>query len=145
MLNIGLGHPRFLTDLNLFVQIANLIIIFVSIHFKNKGRPKHHGAMMGIAVVLHFLTFILVMGPIFSNHFTFFSIETNLLLVQTTWFHAVPGAVALIMAILLVMIWVISPSKTAGCYKRKSVMDITLVLWLFSLTFGIVTYILFYL
>lgn len=146
MLSIGLGHPRFLhTDLNLIIQILTMVIILVSLYFKKKGKLKHHGAIMGIAVVLHALTFFMVMGPIFSESFTFFSTETSLTLVQTTWLHAIPGAIALLLAILLVGFWVINPSNIASCFKRKRIMDITLTLWLFSLAFGIVTYMLFYL
>ena len=99
---------------------------------------------MGIAVVLHVLTFVLVMGPIFADQFSFFSSEISLPLVQTTWLHAIPGAIALILAIFLVAIWAVKPSNIAGCYKRKRIMDITLLFWLFSLAFGIVTYVLIY-
>ena len=145
MLNIGLGNTRFLhTDLNLLIQIVTIIIIMVGIYFKKKGKLKHHGATMGIAVILHFLTFVLVMGPIFAQNFSFFSSEMGLPLVQTTWLHAIPGAIALILAVFLVVIWAVKASNIAGCYKRKRIMDITLLLWLFSLVFGIVTYVLIY-
>ena len=100
---------------------------------------------MGVAVVLHVLTFVLMMGPRFSEAFTFFSTEISLTLVQTTWLHAIPGAVALILAVFLVGMWAVQPSNNAACFKRKRIMDVTLVLWVFSLVFGIVTYILFYL
>lgn len=142
----NIGYTRLLhTDLNLLTQIITIIIIILGIYFKKKGKLKHHGATLGIAVILHFLSFILVMGPIFSETFTFFSSEIGLLLVQTTWLHAVPGAIAIVLAIFLVLIWAIDPSNIAGCYKRKRIMDTTLVLWLFSLAFGIISYILFYL
>ncbi|PVX24348.1 MAG: hypothetical protein CW691_08040 [Candidatus Bathyarchaeum sp.] len=145
MLGIGLGHPRFVhTDLNMLTQILTLIIIFVSLYYKKKGKLKHHGATMGIAVIVHILTFVLVMGPIFSESFAFFSSEIDLALVQTTWLHVVPGTIAIILAIFLVVKWAINASNTAGCYKLKRIMDITLLLWLFSLAFGIATYILIY-
>ncbi|MBT8171377.1 hypothetical protein KJN74_00700 [Candidatus Bathyarchaeota archaeon] len=137
----GLSHA----DLNLLIQIISMIIIFVSLYFKRKGKLKLHGTVIGIAVVIHALTFILIMGPIFSESFTFFSTETSLILVQTTWLHAIPGAIALLLAVLLLILWIINPSNTLACFKRKRTMDATLVLWLFSLAFGIVTYILFYL
>jgi uncharacterized membrane protein YozB (DUF420 family) len=146
MLGIGLGHPRFLkNDLNLLIQILTLAIIFVSIYYKKKGKLKHHGATMGIAVILHILTVVSVMGPIFSQSFTFFSTQTGLALVQAVWLHAIPGAIAILLAILLIVMWAIQPSNTAACYKRKRIMDVTLVLWVFSLVFGIVTYALIYL
>jgi uncharacterized membrane protein YozB (DUF420 family) len=146
MLSIGLGHPRFFpTDLNLLAQVITLIIILLSLYYKKKGKLKLHGATMGLAVILHVLAFVLVMGPIFSQNFGFFSTETSLSLVQTTWLHAVPGAIALILAIFLVAIWAVHSSNVAGCYRRKRIMDVTIVLWVFSLVFGIATYILIYL
>ena len=145
MLSIGLGHPMLLnTSLNMLTQILTIIIIFVSLYFKKKGKIKLHGTSMGIAVILHLLTFVLVMGPIFAQNFSFFSSEMGLPLVQTTWLHAIPGAIALILAVFLVVIWAVKASNIAGCYKRKRIMDITLLLWLFSLVFGIVTYVLIY-
>lgn len=146
MLAIGLGHPRFIhTDLNLVLQIIILAIIFVSLFYKRKTKFKAHGATMGLAVILQILAFILVMGPTFFNNIDFFSTETSIPAVQTAWIHAVPGTIALLLGIFLVARWAVKASNVAGCYKRKRIMDITIVLWIFSLVFGIVTYVLFYL
>ena len=146
MLSIGLGHPRFLhTDLNLLTQLLTLAIIFVSLYYKRKGKLKRHGATMGVAVILHLLTFVLVMGPIFSEYFSFYSTAFGETLAQVTWLHVVPGAIALILAIFLVAIWAVDSSNVAGCYKRKRIMDVTLLLWMISLLFGITTYVLTYL
>jgi uncharacterized membrane protein YozB (DUF420 family) len=145
MLSIGLGHPMLLnTSLNMLTQIITLIIILVSLYFKKKGNMKFHGTSMGVAVVLHALTFVIVMGPIFFENFSYFSTEMSTPLVQTTWLHAIPGAIALVLAIFLVAVWAVKPENIAGCYKRKRIMDITLLLWLFSLAFGIATYVLIY-
>lgn len=146
MLAIGLGHPRFLhTDLNLILQIVTLAIIFVSLYYKKKGNFKRHGMTMGFAVILHVLSFIVVMGPNFFNYFDFYSGSTSIGAVQAAWLHAVPGAVALILAIFLVSRWAVNASNVKGCFKWKRVMDVTLLLWVFSLLFGIITYALFYL
>jgi uncharacterized membrane protein YozB (DUF420 family) len=140
--SIGLGHPRFiLTDANMIIQI----MILVSFNYLKKGKLTQHGILMGLAVILHFLTFVSVMGPIFNQNFEFFSTETSFLLVQTTWLHAIPGAIALLLAIFLVGKWLIHASVTASCYKRRRIMDVTLIFWLTSLMFGIVTYVLIYL
>jgi len=145
MLAIGLGHPRLpQNDLNFLTQIITLAIIVLSLYFKKKGKIKQHGATMGVAVILHVLTFVLVMGPIFYQNFEFFSTETSFPLVQTTWLHAVPGALVLLLAIFLVINWAVHASDVAPCYKRKRIMDVTLILWVFSLAFGIATYILIY-
>ena len=146
MSSIGLGHPRFLhTDLNLLTQILTLAVILVSLYYKRKGKLKHHGATMCVAVILHVLTFVSVMAPIFFEYFSFYSTEFGNSLAQVTWLHVVPGVIALILAIFLVAMWAVNSSNVAGCYKRKRIMDVTLLLWLISLVFGIATYVLTYL
>lgn len=145
-MSIGLGHPfLFNTTLNLGLQLATIAIIFLSLYFKMKKQYKKHGTLMGIATILHVLTFLLIMGPIFFENYSFFSTETSLIYVQTNWLHAVPGAITLILAIFLVLRWAINSSKIEGCFKRKRIMDLTITLWMFSLIFGIATYVFIYL
>jgi hypothetical protein len=146
LLAIGLGHPRFLhTDLNLVLQITILAILFVSLFYKRKTKFKAHGVTMGLGVILQILAFILVMGPTFFNNLDFFYSEASVPAVQTTWIHAVPGAIALLLGIFLVARWAVKTSNVTGCYKLKRIMDVTIVLWILSLVFGIATYVLFYL
>ena len=145
MLSIGLGHPfLFNTTFNLLLQIITLGLIFLSLYFKIKNNYKIHGTTMGIALILHVLTFLLIMGPIFFDNYSFFSTETSFNYVQTTWLHAIPGAMALVLGIYLVLRWAINSSNIGGCIKRKRIMDLTLLLWMFSLVFGIATYVLIY-
>ena len=120
------------------------LIIVIGLVYKNKRKFKIHGGIMGIAVILHVLSFLLVMGPIFFRNFESFVTYTSYLEVQTTWIHAVPGAIAMIMGIVLVGAWALRPSNIAACSRRKRLMDITVLLWLISLIFGIATYLVFY-
>jgi len=145
MFGFGLEHPRVpQIDLNLLFQIIILAIILVSLLYKKNGKIKLHGTTMGIAVVIHVISYVLVMGPSFFQSFTFFSTETGITGVQTAWLHALPGAIALMLGVFLVAIWVVKPSNVAPCYKRKRIMDVTIITWIISLIFGIATYILFY-
>lgn len=145
MFEIGLGHPRLIqTDLNLLLQVVTLIIIFVGLFLKKSGKVKFHGATMGIAVLLHVLSLIVVMGPSFYQSSEFYLGQTGIQGVQTAWLHAIPGGLAILLGVLLVALWAVKPSNTAPCYKRKRIMDATLVLWLISLVFGVATYVLFY-
>jgi len=145
MFAIGLGHPRPIeTDLNLILQIVTLIIIFASLFLKKSGKVKLHGATMGIAVLLHILSLIAVMGPSFSQSIEFYIGQTSFLGVQTAWIHAIPGGIAILLGVLLVALWAAKPSNIAPCYKRKRIMDATLALWLISIVFGIATYVFFY-
>ncbi len=133
------------TDVNLILQVVMFIIIVIGLVYKNKRKFKIHGGLMGIAVILHVISFLLVMGPSFSEGYDFFTTATSELGVQTTWIHAVPGAIAMIMGIVLVGAWALRSSNIAACRRMKRLMDITVLLWLVSLIFGIATYIVFYL
>jgi uncharacterized membrane protein YozB (DUF420 family) len=131
-------------DINLTLQIITFAIIVISLVYKNKNKFRTHGILMGIAVILHVLTFLTVMGPIFFGYFSDFVEYISYPEIQTTWIHAIPGAIAMVMGILLVGLWAMKPSNIAACSRRKRLMDITVLLWLVSLIFGIATYILIY-
>ncbi len=128
------------TDINFILQIVMFIIIAIGIFYKIQRKYKIHGSIMGIALVLHIISFAAVMGPSFSKIYNY----TSDFGVQITWIHAVPGAIAMILGIILVTAWAIRPSNIAGCIRRKRIMDVTVLLWLVSLIFGIATYLSFY-
>jgi uncharacterized membrane protein YozB (DUF420 family) len=132
------------TDINLILQIVMFAIIVISLIYKNKMKFKIHGVLMGIAVILHVISLLAVMGPSFSAGYEYFTTSTSDFGVQTMWIHAIPGAIALILGIILVGTWASRPSNIAACSRRKRIMDITTLLWLVSLIFGIASYIVFY-
>jgi uncharacterized membrane protein YozB (DUF420 family) len=131
-------------DVNLILQIAMLLIIFTSWLYKKRLRFKIHGTLMGIAVSLHVVSFFAVMEPLFSAGFSYFTTATSELVVQIVWFHVVPGAIAMVLAIFVVSTWALKPSNLAACRRKKRLMDVTVLLWLVALMFGIATYIVFY-
>jgi uncharacterized membrane protein YozB (DUF420 family) len=133
-----------ITDLNLIVQIASFILVLGSLAYKIKGNFKIHGSIMGVAVLLHFITFLVAMGPSFVGNFTFLMTETLLTGVQTLWAHVISGALSLVLGIFLVTMWVPKASNIKPCFGRKRIMDATAILWTISLAFGIATYISFY-
>ena len=132
------------TDINLVLQVVMLIIIVVGLVYKSKRKFKIHGGLMGIAVILHLISLFAVMLPSFNDGYDYFTTATSELGVQTIWIHAVPGAIALILGIVLVAAWALRPSNIASCSKLKRIMDITTLLWLISLIFGIAAYVVFY-
>ena len=132
------------TDINLIIQIVMFIVIVVGLVYKSRKKFKIHGALMGIAVVLHLISFFTVMLPSFNNSYVYFVTATSDLGVQTMWIHVVPGALSMALGIFLVAAWALRPTNIAGCSKRKRIMDITILLWFISLIFGIASYIIYY-
>ena len=138
-------NAALITDINLLNQIIAFILILIGLGYKTKGKFRNHGLMMGAAVILHLISFLIAMGPSFLNGFQFFTTDTSLTGVQTMWVHAVTGAVALALGILLVIAWIVRVSDIKTCIRKKRFMDVTILLWSISLIFGIATYLLFYL
>ena len=137
-------NALWITDLNLLVQIIAFFLVIIALVFKTKGKFKNHGSMMGVAVFLHFLTFLIAMGPSFVGGFTFLTTETMLVGVQTLWVHIISGALSLVLGLYLVLAWVPKLSNVKPCFGRKRIMDITIFSWAISLIFGIASYIAFF-
>ena len=134
-----------ITDLTLLVQIAAFILLLSALVYKAKGKFKIHGSMMAVAVLVHFISFLIAMGPSFIGGFDFFITETLQFGVQTLWVHAVSGALSLALGFFLVVAWVPKMPDVKSCFSRKRIMDTAALLWAISLVFGIATYIAFYL
>ena len=132
------------TDINLTVQIVMLIVIVISLVYKNRRKFKIHAELMAIAVILHLISFLAIMLPSFNYSYNYFVTTTSNLGVQTMWFHLIPGAASMILGIFLGVAWVLDPINFAACSKRKRLMDITILLWFISLIFGIASYLLYY-
>ena len=131
-------------DINLILQIIIFLLLIIGLVYKKKRRFRIHGSIMAIAVILHAITFLTVMVPPFLEGFNYFITETSDFRVQMTLAHAVPGVMAMILGIVLVEMWAVRPSNIVTCSRRKRFMDVTTVLWLVSLIFGIATYYAFY-
>ncbi|UCC58196.1 MAG: DUF420 domain-containing protein [Candidatus Bathyarchaeum sp.] len=132
-------------DINLILQIIMFLLLIIGLIYKKKRKFRIHGSIMAIAVILHVITFLTVMVPPFLEGFNYFITTTSDFRVQMTLAHAIPGAIAMILGIVLVEMWAIRPSNIATCSKRKRLMDVTALLWLVSLIFGIATYFAYYL
>jgi len=143
---LGIFSPNsaLVTDVNLLIQILSFVIISIGIGYKTKKNYKIHGMLMGSGIILHIVFFVVAMWPSFSGAFNFFTTSTSLLGVQAMWIHAIPGLITLILGLFLVVSWLLHVSNISSCFKKKRIMDVTLISWLASLIFGIVTYLSFY-
>jgi uncharacterized membrane protein YozB (DUF420 family) len=133
-----------ITDLTLFIQLAAFILLLVAMVYKTKGKFKIHGSVMGVALIVHFISFLIAMGPSFVGGFGFLTTETLQFGVQTLWVHAISGALSLALGFFLVFAWISKISEIKACFRRKRIMDVTILFWSISLIFGIATYIAFY-
>lgn len=131
-------------DINVIIQVVMFLIFVVGLVYKTKRKIKMHGKLMGVAVILHILSFLIVMLPTFYAGVDYFIIATSDIRAQTTWIHAVPGAIAMILGVFVVGAWALRPGNIVACSRKKRLMDIVTLLWFISLIFGVATYMVFY-
>jgi uncharacterized membrane protein YozB (DUF420 family) len=130
-----------LATLSLVLQIVTLIILGLGISAKVLGRFFLHGSVMFVAVIVHAVSFLLVMGPSLfsligeSRLFSDLSTEVS----ATILVHAGLGVIAEILGIWLVFSWRFRP-PSGTCMGKKLIMRSTLVLWISALLLGIWIY-----
>jgi hypothetical protein len=132
------------TQLDLVLQISILALLAVSMAFSWKKKMRYHGYTMVAAVVLNIISFAAVMGPAWDN----VGEGSTGTLGVVGLAHVATGGLAFLLSILIAGVWVLSmlffkPTDLPmfmRCYTQKSPMWITLLLWVTSLTLGIVLF-----
>jgi uncharacterized membrane protein YozB (DUF420 family) len=133
-----------INDLSLLVQIVSFVLVLLSMAYKAKRKWALHGSIMGAALVLHFINFLMVMLPSFMSHSSLYATGASYVFVQTLWVHAISGALVLFLGFFIMIEWIPKPSSLKCCFRRKRLMDATVLLWTISLAFGIATYVALY-
>ena len=136
----GTGAPL-TVDLTLIAQIAAFVLVAIAMVCKFKRKWKPHGFIMGGALVLHLINFLVIMVPLFMTNFGLYTTGTSFVFVQTLWGHAISGALALLLGAFITLAWVPKPSSLKHCFRRKRLMDATVLLWAISLALAIITYV----
>ena len=133
------------TDVDLLLQVFAFVFFVLSYVYFRKWRFRLHVSLMGFAVAVNLFSFLWFMGPVFYRHFiSFFSTRLSDPGVITTWIHVFPGTITLALGSGFFVTWGLQHSKIAMCSRRKRLMKITGLLWCVSLTFGVATYLMFY-
>ena len=128
-------------DLTLVAQIIAFALVSVAIAYKFKRKWKLHGFLMGGGLILHLISFLVVMVPMFMTNFSLYVTGTSFLFVQTLWVHVITGALVLVLGFYITLVWIPKPSSLKHCFKRKRLMDATFLLWAISVAFAIATYV----
>ena len=128
---------------SLALQIAVLVLLFVSIPLKNRKKYRQHGIVMASAIVLHLVTVVGVMGPSFRISFSSPGIVLFEMPVIISLIHVASGLVAVALGIWLVASWHFK-TDLKNCFSKKKIMRPTFVLWIVSALLGIFMYSIFY-
>ena len=130
-----------LATVSLVLQIVTLLALAFGISAKLLGKLFLHGSIMFVAVIIHAVSFLLVMGPSFfsmiSENVLFSNLPTELSVAILA--HASLGIIAELLGIWLVFGWRFKPAVKI-CFGRKPIMRLTLALWVSALLLGVWTY-----
>jgi uncharacterized membrane protein YozB (DUF420 family) len=129
------------TDFNMLLQIIIVIVLLIGLYGR-KRKVKTHTGIMIAATLAKFAAFLAFMGPIFFENLTFFLGPTYGGL--SYLFHAFTGMITLALAFGLIISWATHASNLVPCYRRKRLMDVTIILWVTSVIVGIIGYVLVY-
>jgi hypothetical protein len=135
-----LGKAPFASDIGLFLEIAVTVLLFVGrFGFARRGRTRAHGFALASAVLLHFVSVLVIMIPSFvvstSILFNGFSSPAIIL----TWIHVPLGLTVLAIGLFLVFEWQFR-MPNSKCYKRLGLMRPLWLLWMFILILGYLIY-----
>ena len=135
-----MDYYQIVATLSLAIQIVVLVLLIRAVWLKRMKNLRQHGITMIIAVVLHTLTILTWMIPSFSNLFTpSGSLNLADMLTMAIMGHAFTGFVAAILGIWMSASWRLKADMKT-CFGKKSFMRVTIILWLISLTIGIILY-----
>lgn len=138
-----MGIIVLIATLSLIVQIVTLSIVVSGYIMKRKLRFIQHGKLMLIAVIMQFISFLLIMGPAFfiivENGFA----QKPILLSTVTIIHASLGGITLATGIWITGSWHLQTS-IVNCVKKRKIMRYLIITWILALTMGITLYMLTY-
>ena len=137
---MSMGYYQLVATVSLVIQMAVLVLLFVSIWLKGMKKFRQHGIAMLTAVVLHTVMILAWMIPSLSSLLgSPGGINLADIIVVTILVHAFMGIAADLLGIWLVASWRLQVDiKT--CFAKKRIMRVTLTLWLIALVLGIILY-----
>jgi len=123
-------------SVSLAIQLGVLVLLIVGYQFKRHLRYRMHGIFMLSAVTLHLISIGAIMVP------SFIAItleELPILIVTFASFHGITGLITAILGVWIVGGWRLRQS-TQFCAPKKKFMLATIILWITTLSLGIIFY-----
>ena len=126
----------FIATVSLVFQLGVLALLIVSFKFKQRLRFRLHGFFMLTAVVLH----LIIIGIIMLPSFEVIILEKHEISISLfAPFHAAAGTATAILGVWIVGGWRLRQS-TKFCAPKRKFMRATFILWLVTLSLGIILY-----
>jgi uncharacterized membrane protein YozB (DUF420 family) len=126
----------FIATVSLVFQLGVLALLLVGFGLKRRLRFHLHGIFMLAAVVLH----LIIIGAVMLPSFVAIILEKPAISIGLLApFHAVAGTATAILGIWIVGGWRLRQS-TKFCAPKRKFMRATFILWLVSLSLGVIFY-----
>ena len=139
-----MDYFQLIATISLIVQIVTLSIVISGYILKRKMQFRNHGTLMLVAIIMQFISFLLIMGPAFVSLAENGLIQKPILVSTVTIVHASLGGVVLAIGIWIAASWHLRTS-IEPCIKKKWIMRYLIVAWISALILGITLYTLLYL
>jgi uncharacterized membrane protein YozB (DUF420 family) len=132
-----------IASISLIVQVLTLSIVISGYILKRKMRFRNHGTLMLVAIIMQFISFLLIMGPAFVSLAENGLIQRPIWVSTVTIVHASLGGIVLAIGIWIVSSWHLQTS-IERCIKKKWIMRYLIVAWISALILGIILYTILY-
>jgi uncharacterized membrane protein YozB (DUF420 family) len=127
------------STVSLGIQIVVLCLLIAAVFLKTHKKYRQHGIVMFSAIALHIVSILAVMVPSFRAYVGPGVINFSDFWAIVTLVHVSAGFITAFFGIWLVGSWHLK-TDIQGCFKKKRVMDVTLILWMLSIVLGISLY-----
>jgi uncharacterized membrane protein YozB (DUF420 family) len=135
-----LDYYQFVATISIVIQIIVLTMLIGGVWLKRMKKFRQHGITMFAAILLHAVTILTWMMPSFSRLFTSpGAINLVDLLTIGLIIHALAGVIAFILGVWIVASWRLKVDVKT-CFAKKSIMRVTITLWIIALVIGIILY-----
>jgi uncharacterized membrane protein YozB (DUF420 family) len=126
----------FIATVSLAFQLGVLALLVVGFRFKQRLNFRLHGFCMLSAVTLH----LIIIGAIMVPSFVAIILEKPLITIGLfAPFHAAAGTATAILGVWIVGGWRLRQS-TKFCAPKRKFMRATFILWLVTLSLGVIFY-----
>ena len=132
-----------IASISLIVQIVTLSIVISGYILKRKMQFRNHGTLMLVAIIMQFISFLLIMGPAFVSLVENGLIQKPIWVSTVTIVHAILGGAVLAIGIWIAASWHLKTS-IEPCIKKKWIMRYLIIAWISALILGITLYTLLY-
>jgi len=132
-----------LPEINLLIQSLILVVFFLSLVFKMKGKFVIHGTLMMVTVISAIAVFLLLSPGIMSEKASDFTNYLQLFFDSPVNFVLFVLHISFTVSAVLLGVWVVGSWRFRSelfCAPKKTVMKLILILWILGYLVGVLFY-----